>query len=166
MPKRRPAGRRAAPTQKTEAILTDIEEEKITVAKNRSRPDPDLTRKKNATQRGVQPESDHQAVVGWLVCTNGTEKGKDYRLYSGHNHIGTDLDMDVCLQAAGIASSNHATITYDEDTNRFSVFTYGASVFLNGKLISKAEELKSNDRIALGEMQLDFIAYCKGSIKW
>lgn len=37
-------------------------------------------------------------VVGWLVCTDGVNKGTDYRLHQGRNFIGRSPEMDVCIE--------------------------------------------------------------------
>ena len=33
-------------------------------------------------------------VVEWLVCIDGPEKGRDYRIRSGNNYIGRSQDIE------------------------------------------------------------------------
>lgn len=34
-------------------------------------------------------------VVGWLVCTEGVNKGTDYRLHQGRNFVGRSSEMQM-----------------------------------------------------------------------
>lgn len=53
-------------------------------------------------------------VVGWLVCTDGVNKGTDYRLHQGRNFIGRSPEMDVCILGDNTVSrSSHAKVTQD-----------------------------------------------------
>ena len=61
-----------------------------------------------------------QPVTGWLVCVEGGEKGKDYRLHSGKNFIGRSPKMDVVvLKDDHIAREKHASIVYDPKGHGF-----------------------------------------------
>ena len=42
-------------------------------------------------------ETQNLFTVGWLVCVQGTEKGKSYVINSGRNFAGCSLDMDIVL---------------------------------------------------------------------
>ena len=54
--------------------------------------DNDKTVAVHVFENGIEP------VVGWLVCVNGEEKGRDYRLIRGRNRIGRDSEMDVTIR--------------------------------------------------------------------
>lgn len=52
-------------------------------------------------------------VVGWLVCTEGVNKGTDYRLHQGRNFVGRSSEMDVCILGDNTVSrSSHAIVVY------------------------------------------------------
>ena len=66
--------------------------EQVTLAKESYEIDNDKTVAVHVFENGIEP------VVGWLVCVNGEEKGRDYRLIRGRNCIGRDSDMDVTIR--------------------------------------------------------------------
>lgn len=107
-------------------------------------------------------------VTGWLVCIQGKEKGRDYRLHNGNNWIGRSLGMDVCIvDDPGISRENHATIVYDHRSNRFFLVPgSGTLTRLNGELLVKAKELKKRDEILLGESTFAFIPFCEEGHVW
>lgn len=47
-------------------------------------------------------------VVGWLVCTDGVNKGTDYRLHQGRNFVGRSPEMDVCILGDNTVSRSSA----------------------------------------------------------
>ena len=76
-------------------------------------------------------------VVGWLVCTDGVEKGRDYRLVSGRNFIGRAYQMDVSIpDDKGISRENHCSVVYDPKTKKFCLVPGENVVFYNGEKIS------------------------------
>lgn len=109
-----------------------------------------------------------QPVTGWLICTEGKEKGKDYRLHSGKNFIGRSPKMDVViLEDNHIAREKHASIVYDPKGNGFYVSPEDANlVYLNDGLLSQVQELRENDKIRMGETEVVFVPYCKEERKW
>lgn len=109
-----------------------------------------------------------QPVTGWLVCTRGEEKGKDYRLHSGKNFIGRSAKMDVVLLKDNqIAREKHASIVYDPKGHGFYISPEEANlVYHNDQLLAKVRELKENDKIRVGETELVFVPYCKEERRW
>ena len=109
-----------------------------------------------------------QPVTGWLVCTRGEEKGKDYRLHSGKNFIGRSAKMDVVLLKDNqIAREKHASIVYDPKGHGFYISPEEANlVYHNDQLLAKVQELKENDKIRVGETELVFVPYCKEERRW
>lgn len=111
---------------------------------------------------GVQP------VTGWLVCQNGGERGKDYRLHSGRNFLGRGNSMDVCLiDDKSISRNKHCSVSYDPKGNAFYLAAEGGNiVYLNGVLIDEAKKLETNDEIMVGDTKLIFVEYCKEGRTW
>ena len=51
----------------------------------------------------VSPEGNYSfmPVVGWLVCIEGNDRGRDFRLHSGYNSIGKNAENDVSIPSDG-----------------------------------------------------------------
>lgn len=109
-----------------------------------------------------------QPVTGWLVCMNGNEKGKDYRLHTGKNFVGRSTSMDVVLvEDKSIARDKHCTITYDPKGNSFYVSAEGGNIVrVNGGLVETPVKLQRNDEIIIGETKLVFIPFCEEERIW
>jgi hypothetical protein len=95
-----------------------------------------------------------QDVVGWAVALTGNHRGRDFRLVTGKNVLGTSADCDIVLTDPYL-SARHATIRHDE--GRFTLIDLDSTngTYLNDKRISK-EELIDNDKIRLGKTELKF----------
>jgi hypothetical protein len=118
--------------------------------------DPGLTIGRIERSIGIDP------VVGWLVCTEGRDRGMDYRIRSENNWIGRSEQMRICIDGdEGIARDNHAVIGYDPQDNTYIIApgTSNRMVYHNGKAIFAAEPLKRFDRIRLGQTELVFVPF-------
>ncbi|MFT7621522.1 MAG: hypothetical protein ACI9WU_000686 [Myxococcota bacterium] len=95
-----------------------------------------------------------QDVVGWIVCLNGALRGRDFRLVTGRNVMGTAADCDVVLTDPYL-SSKHMAIRHEE--GRFTLIDLDSTngTFLNDRRCSK-EELIDNDKIRIGRTELKF----------
>ena len=114
-------------------------------------------------QMGMDP------VVGWLVCIEGPDKGKDYRIRSERNFIGRSDKMDICIaNDEAISRENHAIVSYSPKKRQFRVYS-GESrglVYLNDEEVITADELKAYDVIELGKTKLMFIPFCGEQFEW
>lgn len=111
---------------------------------------------------------DREYVTGWLVCIDGPEKGRDFRIHYGFNRIGRSYNMDICIEDdLQITRDNHSSIVYDRESNSFSVLpSTGSITYLNNTMLLKAEQLKSGDRIRIGKSTFEFVAFCNGEKQW
>ncbi len=107
-------------------------------------------------------------VTGWLICQNGGERGKDYRLHAGRNFVGRGNSMDVCLiDDKSISRDKHCSVTYDPKRNVFYLSAEGGNtVYINDSLLEGTVRLFSDDEITIGETRLAFVEYCKEGRKW
>jgi len=107
-------------------------------------------------------------VVGWLVCTEGPERGRDYRLCAGRNFIGRDLSMDICIREdMTVSRENHASIIFDDRSCRFIVLSGDSTLtMVNGEEVYGPRDLQENDRIRIGKSEFCFIPYCTNERKW
>lgn len=108
-------------------------------------------------------------VVGWLVCTDGVNKGTDYRLHQGRNFIGRSPEMDVCILGDNTVSrSSHAIVVYDPRSNVY-LAQPGSSkelFYVNDKLVLNPVELKTMDLLDIGDTKLMFVPLCGEQFHW
>ncbi len=107
-------------------------------------------------------------VTGWLVCINGEEAGKDYRLHAGKNFVGRSMTMDIPIVGdKTIAKVKHCAVVYDPKENHFFLSSEeGNVVYLNDETIESYVELKADDVIRVGKTELIMIPYCKEERRW
>ena len=107
-------------------------------------------------------------VVGWLVCEDGAEKGRDYRIHSGRNFVGRVDKMDVVVKDdPEITREDHCSVVYDPKTGSFMLAPgHGTITFLNGEHLGQPKEVCEGDVIEIGSSKFVFIPFCKGGRKW
>ena len=106
-------------------------------------------------------------VVGWLVCTEGNEKGRDYRIISGRNFIGRAHQMDITIaDDPEITRENHCSLVFDPKSLTYSLIPGVSVVYRNGEKVLKPVDLAPYDTLTLGKTTLQFIPYCKEGIVW
>ena len=121
--------------------------EQVTLAKESYEIDNDKTVAVHVFENGIEP------VVGWLVCVNGEEKGRDYRLIRGRNRIGRDSDMDVTIRKdQKVTREEHCSVVYDEKSNlTFLVPGNGTLTYYKGEMLRQPQQLCSGDAVEIGE---------------
>ncbi len=109
-----------------------------------------------------------QPVTGWLVCINGTEAGKDYRLHAGKNFVGRSMAMDVSIVGdKSVARNKHCSVIYEPNKNTFYVSSEsGNVVYLNEATVESYTELSEDDVLKIGETELVLVPYCKEDRRW
>lgn len=107
-------------------------------------------------------------VTGWLVCVEGREKGRDYRLHHGFNRIGRSFSMDVqIMEDLEIVEETHCSIVYDDKSNQFSLLpSHGAITYYQGQLLGGPETLHTGDEIRMGNSCFVFIPFCGEGRVW
>ena len=115
-------------------------------------------------------EASDDPVVGWLVIVKGPGRGNAVRLGYGWNSIGRDVSQRVRLDFGDpqISRLNHAKLLYDPRSRRFTL-TLGESTnptYIRGEVVLAPTELKSEDRIQLGNTELMFVALCGTTFDW
>jgi len=125
--------------------------------------DPDATVGVVRKKMGLNP------VVGWLVCIEGPEKGRDYRIRSERNFVGRDPKMDICIGGDdAISHENHAVISFNPKKNSY-LLAPGAGrgiIYLNDEEVATPTELKAYDSIEMGQTKLLFVPFCDERFKW
>jgi sarcosine oxidase delta subunit len=110
-----------------------------------------------------------EPVVGWLVCIEGTEKGKDFRIWAKNNTIGRSEKMDICIKGdTTISRENHARLAYDEKHNKYHLIPAESTnnIYLNEEPIYVPSVLEAYDVIELGESRFIFVPLCNDRFDW
>ena len=108
-------------------------------------------------------------VVGWLVCIEGAERGRDYRLTAGYNSIGRNPENNVYIPADDkISRDKHAFIGFDEQDCFFFFTPFNGKNLnrLNGQRIMNSVELKAYDVLTIGSSKFCFIPFCSEQFSW
>jgi hypothetical protein len=114
-------------------------------------------------ERGVDP------IVGWLVCVEGPDRGRDFRIKAEKNFIGRSTAMDICISGdPRISRDNHAVIGFEPRAAEFRLYAGEARglVYLNGRLVDAPSVLHPFDTIELGDSKLLFVPFCGESFRW
>jgi hypothetical protein len=119
---------------------------------------------------GEEAEQMQDPVVGWLVVVKGPGRGQAVRIGSEWNSIGRDPDQRICLNFGDkhISRRNHAKLNYEPIARKFSI-TIGDginSTYVRGENLLGPTELKSGDRIRIGETELLFVPLCGDTFDW
>jgi hypothetical protein len=108
-------------------------------------------------------------VVGWLVCVEGADKGRDYRIRSERNFIGRDPSMDICISGDdGISRERHAVISYNPRKKSFLLLpgeSHGI-VYHNSDEVVGPVDLRPFDVLEVSETKLLFIPFCGEKFNW
>jgi len=108
-------------------------------------------------------------VVGWLVCVEGADRGRDYRIRSEKNFIGRAESMDIAIRGdETVSRENHAIVSYNPKARQFKLHP-GVSrglVYLNGEEVDHPSPLMAGDHIELGQTKLLFVPLCDPRFSW
>jgi len=108
-------------------------------------------------------------VVGWLVCTYGPQKGRDYKIMAEKNFIGRAEDMHIqVLGDHKIARRNHAIIVYDPLKRNTLILPGDSSglVYHQGEAVYTPTQIQSHDTIQLGDSKFLFVSLCGEHWEW
>lgn len=117
----------------------------------------------NEDNVGINP------VTGWLVCIQGKDMGRDYRIFAGNNFVGRSDKMDICIHGDDtISREKHACISYDDKKNRFYIIPGDSRglVYLNDETVFVPHLLAPYDVIELGNTKLKFVPFCNEKFIW
>jgi hypothetical protein len=113
-------------------------------------------REASARRTVLLTEKRKPPVVGWLVALSGEQKGEDFRLRDGQNSLGSAPENEVILRDSTI-SAKHASLRYKDGKFFLTDLDSTNGTFLNdGAEPIAREELKDNDVIRVGEINLKF----------
>ena len=115
-------------------------------------------------QRSIQMDP----VVGWLVCLEGPERGRDYRLHVGQNLVGRAFSMDVALnEDTKVSRERHCSVVYEPLQNRFFLVPgEGTATYLGDTLLTVSVAIQDGDTIRIGDTTLVFVPFCREGFTW
>lgn len=116
-----------------------------------------------------QKKMNLEPVVGWLMCIEGPEKGKDFRIYGRNNTVGRSEKMDICIaKDQTISRENHARIAYDAKHNTFYLIPAESTntIYLNDEPVYVPTKLTDYDLVEFGECKLCFVSFCNEHFTW
>ena len=125
--------------------------------------DPEVTKAIWTQKIGIDP------VVGWLVCIDGSNKGRDYRIRSGWNSIGRDPSMQICIAGDDtISREDHAKVFFDPKNQLFHITSGGgrSGVYVNGAAVLQPTPIVAYDKIEIGSSMLLFVPFCSSQFTW
>ncbi len=107
-------------------------------------------------------------VVGWLVCVEGKEKGRDYRLHAGRNSIGRALDMDIALpDDPAVSREEHCSLVFEPQKTIFALVRgRGEVLLLNGEPLGDSVCLQGGERLTIGAGVFVFVPFCREGLVW
>ena len=109
----------------------------------------------------------NRLTAGWLVCTEGMERGASYPIYAGRNFVGRDDSMDISLRGdRGICRKRHGAVVDDPRSRRFFAVAGEGALYVNGDPLSDSREIFENDSIQAGKSTYLFVPFCKGERFW
>lgn len=115
-------------------------------------------------------QGDISPVVGWLVCIEGAERGKDYKIISEKNFIGRSEEMHITISGDNtISRRNHAIISYNPKERNFMLIPGAETsgiIYVNEEAIYSPTEITPYDVIEFGESKFIFISLCGQHFEW
>lgn len=107
-----------------------------------------------------------EPVVGWLVCIDGKEKGKDFRIINQRNFI--TFSNDIGINILKESSEYLFTITYNSKQRIFVISpgTTSEIIYLNRNAIYETTLIESYHLIEFDSVKLIFIGYCGENFNW
>ena len=117
----------------------------------------------------VRKKTGMDPVVGWLVCVEGVEKGRDYRIHSEKNRIGRSESMDIVLKGDdSISRENHAYVIFNPKKKTFRIEPGEGRglIYVNDDEVIGSAELNPYDVIEIGECKYTFAPFCGERFEW
>lgn len=116
---------------------------------------------------GIFHDGGFDPVTGWLVCVDGPDRGRDFRLRRGKNFVGRSPSCDVYIPGDGRVSARHFDIVYDPEGGGFIMTPQSSAlVYLNGTSVYSYADLSDGDLIKAGDTLLKLAIFCKNGFKW
>lgn len=120
-------------------------------------------------QDGCADAAGQGLVLGWLVCIEGSKRGRDFRINTERCFVGRTPSNDICLDwETRLSRESHLVIYYNREKNEFwlDVTQSQENICVNGELVFSQVRLQDRDILAVGDTKLTFCAFCRGPFSW
>jgi hypothetical protein len=117
----------------------------------------------------VQQRLGIDPVVGWLVCVEGADRGRDYRIRGGRNFIGRGDQMHISIGGdTAISRERHAILSYDPRHRVFRIAPGDSTglTYVNGDAVEVPTQLSARDVVEVGQTRLVFMPFCGAEFDW
>lgn len=126
------------------------------------------------TEITLPPSVKMDPAVGWLVCVEGVDKGRSFRLVKGNNPIGrngNEKNYSVALTDQAISRKGAAgVIVYNEKSNQFFItpgdLTTNINPYLNEEILLSPKLLTPRSTLEIAGDILIFVPFCSDKFKW
>nr|VFJ57967.1 MAG: Serine/threonine protein phosphatase PrpC [Candidatus Kentron sp. DK] len=128
----------------------------------------DIVEKDAPISHGKTIMMEFNPPVGWLVCTEGPDRGRDYPLFTHRNFIGRGTDAGIRITDSTVSRECHGIVSHDPVNNSFHL-SLGQSrgmVFYKEKAVLTSVELSPYDTFRLGNTTLLFVPLCGQKFQW
>jgi hypothetical protein len=108
-------------------------------------------------------------VLGWLVCTEGIKRGKDYRICTEKAYIGRAQSNDIALDFDNtISRDTTVIIAFHRQKREFWLDASQSrnNIYVNNELVMSPVCLKNTDNILIGNTVLKLICLCGNEFMW
>lgn len=122
-----------------------------------------------ATRRLVEEELGIDPVVGWLVCIDGPDRGRDYRIRSENNFLGRDSSNHIAIAGDDtISRQKHATVAFEPNERAFWLLPGGGTglTYRNGKMVVAPVQLQARDIVRMGKTSLMLVPFVDTDFSW
>ena len=117
----------------------------------------------------MQKSMSMEPVVGWFVCIDGPDKGKDFRILAKNNTIGRSEKNDICIKGdQSIARENQGRLGYDVKHNTFHIIPGESSnnIYIGEDPVYVPTKLDPYQVLEIGETKLVFVPFCGATFTW
>lgn len=126
------------------------------------------------TEISLPPSVRIDPAVGWLVCVDGVDKGRSFRLVKGNNPIGrpgNGKQFAVSLTDQAISRKGACcVIVYNEKSNQFFVtpgdLTANINPYLNEEILLSPKLLNARATLEIAGDILIFVPFCSEKFAW
>ena len=125
--------------------------------------------KEGVTMVKIRESTGIDPVVGWLVCIEGPDKGRDYRIRTERNFIGRKDSNDIVIKGDdSISREKHAIISFNPRKLSFRLAPGDSRglIYHNDEEVLTPLELNAYDILEMGETKLMFVPFCTGEFSW
>ncbi len=113
-------------------------------------------------------EKEFRPVAGWLVCLEGPEKGRDFRLYAGWNYVGRSPKLQINIaDDPKINRDGHFSVVFDPSSvSWFVIPGTGTVTYFEDSILEGATPLKDMAKIKAGDSVFGFRSFCGEEFCW